>query len=221
MKKIIVAVDGPSSSGKSTIAKAIAKAVGYNYIDTGAMYRAVALYALRNNIVPQDLLPHLDQINIAFTRVEDGSQHTLLNGEDVEKQIRTLEVGNMASQVSPIKEVRAFLVAQQQAMGKEKGIVMDGRDIGTVVFPQAELKLFITASPEVRAMRRYKELVGKGEKPVFEDVVADINDRDYRDTHRAESPLRQAEDAILYDNSGMELEDQMKDYLRFFNDRLH
>ncbi|MCQ2330760.1 MAG: (d)CMP kinase [Paludibacteraceae bacterium] len=221
MKKIIVAVDGPSSSGKSTIAKAIAKAVGYNYIDTGAMYRAVALYALRNNIVPQDLLPHLDQINIAFTRVEDGSQHTLLNGEDVEKQIRTLEVGNMASQVSPIKEVRAFLVAQQQAMGKEKGIVMDGRDIGTVVFPQAELKLFITASLEVRAMRRYKELVGKGEKPVFEDVVADINDRDYRDTHRAESPLRQAEDAILYDNSGMELEDQMKDYLRFFNDCLH
>lgn len=221
MKKIIVAVDGPSSSGKSTIAKAIAKAVGYNYIDTGAMYRAVALYALRNNIVPQDLLTHLDQINIAFTRIEDGSQHTLLNGEDVEKQIRTLEVGNMASQVSPIKEVRAFLVAQQQAMGKEKGIVMDGRDIGTVVFPQAELKLFITASPEVRAMRRYKELVGKGEKPVFEDVVADINDRDYRDTHRAESPLRQAEDAILYDNSGMELEDQMKDYLRFFNDRLH
>lgn len=221
MKKIIVAVDGPSSSGKSTIAKAIAKAVGYNYIDTGAMYRAVALYALRNDIVPQDLLPHLDQINIAFTRVEDGSQHTLLNGEDVEKQIRTLEVGNMASQVSPIKEVRAFLVAQQQAMGKEKGIVMDGRDIGTVVFPQAELKLFITASPEVRAMRRYKELVSKGEKPVFEDVVADINDRDYRDTHRAESPLRQAEDAILYDNSGMELEDQMKDYLRFFNDCLH
>lgn len=221
MKKIIVAVDGPSSSGKSTIAKAIAKAVGYNYIDTGAMYRAVALYALRNNIAPKDLLPHLDQINIAFTRVEDGSQHTLLNCEDVEKQIRTLEVGNMASQVSPIKEVRAFLVAQQQAMGKEKGIVMDGRDIGTVVFPQAELKLFITASPEVRAMRRYKELVGKGEKPVFEDVVADINDRDYRDTHRAESPLRQAEDAILYDNSGMELEDQMKDYLRFFNDCLH
>ncbi|MBQ0137506.1 MAG: (d)CMP kinase [Bacteroidales bacterium] len=221
MKKIIVAVDGPSSSGKSTIAKAIAKAVGYNYIDTGAMYRAVALYALRNGLDSQDLLPHLDQINIAFTRVEDGSQHTLLNGEDVEKQIRTLEVGNMASQVSPIKEVRAFLVAQQQAMGKEKGIVMDGRDIGTVVFPQAELKLFITASPEVRAMRRYKELIGKGEKPVFEDVVADINDRDYRDTHRAESPLRQAEDAILYDNSGMELEDQMKDYLRFFNDRLH
>lgn len=221
MKKIIVAVDGPSSSGKSTIAKAIAKAVGYNYIDTGAMYRAVALYALTHEIAPQDILHHLNQINIAFTRVEDGSQHTLLNGEDVEKQIRTLEVGNMASQVSPIKEVRAFLVAQQQAMGKEKGIVMDGRDIGTVVFPQAELKLFITASPEVRAMRRYKELIGKGEKPVFEDVVADINDRDYRDTHRAESPLRQAEDAILYDNSGMELEDQMKDYLRFFNDRLH
>ena len=221
MKKIIVAVDGPSSSGKSTIAKAIAKAVGYNYIDTGAMYRAVALYALTHEIAPKDILHHLDQINIAFTRVEDGSQHTLLNGEDVEKQIRTLEVGNMASQVSPIKEVRAFLVAQQQAMGKEKGIVMDGRDIGTVVFPQAELKLFITASPEVRAMRRYKELIGKGEKPVFEDVVADINDRDYRDTHRAESPLRQAEDAILYDNSGMELEDQMKDYLRFFNDCLH
>ncbi len=221
MKKIIIAVDGPSSSGKSTIAKAIAKAVGYNYIDTGAMYRAVALYCLRNNLDCLSIVSHLSDLSVSFARMEDGSQHTLLNGEDVEKEIRSLEAGNMASQVSQVKEVRAFLVAQQQRMGNEKGIVMDGRDIGTVVFPQAELKLFITASPEVRAMRRYKELVGKGEQPVYEDVVKDINERDYRDTHRAESPLRQAEDAILYDNSDIPFEDQMKDYIRFFNDRIH
>lgn len=221
MKKIIIAVDGPSSSGKSTIAKAIAKAVGYNYIDTGAMYRAVALYCLRNHLDCQSVISHLSDLSISFVRMEDGSQHTLLNGEDVEKEIRTLEAGNMASQVSQVKEVRAFLVAQQQRMGDEKGIVMDGRDIGTVVFPQAELKLFITASPDVRATRRYKELVGKGEQPVYEDVVKDINERDYRDTHRAESPLRKAQDAILYDNSDIPFEDQMKDYIRFFNDRIH
>ncbi|MCQ2341911.1 MAG: (d)CMP kinase [Paludibacteraceae bacterium] len=220
MKKIIIAVDGPSSSGKSTIAKTIAKRMGYRYVDTGAMYRAVALYALRNRLSNEELLAELDKIVISFALQPDGSQHTLLNGEDVEQQIRTLEVGNMASQVSPIKEVRAYLVAQQQAMGKEKGIVMDGRDIGTVVFPQAELKLFITASLEVRTRRRYDELIGKGQNPVYDEVAKDLADRDYRDTHRAESPLRQAEDAIRYDNSDKTIDEQMEDYLRLINERI-
>ena len=182
MNRIIVAIDGYSSCGKSTIAKALAKYAGYTYVDTGAMYRAT------------------------------------LNGEDVESQIRTLAVGNCASRVSAIKEVRAFLVAQQQKMGEAKGIVMDGRDIGTVVFPQAELKLFLTASPEVRAQRRYDELVSKGEKPDFEAVLADVNDRDYRDTHRAESPLRQADDAIVVDNSFMTIDGQMELIYKLFNE---
>ena len=152
--------------------------------------------------------------------MENGAQHVTLNGEDVESQIRTLEVGNRASEISTIKEVRAFLVAQQQAMGKAKGIVMDGRDIGTVVFPNAELKLFLTASPEVRAQRRFDELVAKGETPNFEDVLADVNDRDYRDTHRAESPLRQAEDAIVVDNSNMTREEQMEKIIALFDEKL-
>ena len=212
MSKIIVAIDGYSSCGKSTIAKALAKYAGYTYVDTGAMYRAIALYTLREGLeVTSDGLQVIDalpQIEVGFVLV-DGAQHVTLNGEDVEGQIRTLEVGNRASQISAIKEVRAFLVAQQQKMGEAKGIVMDGRDIGTVVFPNAELKLFLTASPEVRAQRRYDELVEKGEKPDFAAVLADVNDRDYRDTHRAESPLRQAEDAIVVDNSNMTREEQM------------
>lgn len=213
MKKIVVAIDGYSSCGKSTIAKALAKYANYTYVDTGAMYRAVALYMNRLSVNGERLsdaylIAQLPNIHISFAQV-NGAQHVMLNGEDVESQIRTLEVGNMASQVSPIKAVREFLVAQQQAMGKEKGIVMDGRDIGTVVFPKAELKLFLTASPEVRAQRRYDELIGKGEKPVYEEVLADVNDRDYRDTHRAESPLRQADDAIVVDNSNLSREEQM------------
>ena len=210
MKKIIVAIDGYSSCGKSTIAKALAKHAGYMYVDTGAMYRAVALYMLRHGIrEEQAIVDALGDVQVGFALQADGMQHTLLNGEDVEGQIRTLEVGNKASQVSQIKEVRAFLVRQQQAMGEAKGIVMDGRDIGTVVFPQAELKLFLTARPKVRAQRRYDELVGKGEHPDYEAVLRDVNDRDYRDTHRAESPLRQAEDAVLVDNSEMTREEQM------------
>ena len=210
MKKIIVAIDGYSSCGKSTIAKALAKHAGYMYVDTGAMYRAVALYMLRHGITEeQAIVDALGDVQVGFALQADGMQHTLLNGEDVEGQIRTLEVGNKASQVSQIKEVRAFLVRQQQAMGESKGIVMDGRDIGTVVFPQAELKLFLTARPEVRAQRRYDELVGKGEHPDYEAVLRDVNDRDYRDTHRAESPLRQAEDAVVVDNSDMTREEQM------------
>ena len=209
MSKIIVAIDGYSSCGKSTIAKALAKYAGYTYVDTGAMYRAIALFTLRNNLTDEAaIITALPQIEVGFVLV-DGAQHVTLNGEDVEGQIRTLEVGNRASQISAIKEVRAFLVAQQQKMGEAKGIVMDGRDIGTVVFPKAELKFFLTASPEVRAQRRYDELVEKGEKPDFAAVLADVNDRDYRDTHRAESPLRQAEDAIVVDNSNMTREEQM------------
>jgi cytidylate kinase len=216
MSKIIVAIDGYSSCGKSTIAKALAKYAGYTYVDTGAMYRAIGLYTLRHNLTePAAIIAALPKIEVGFVLV-DGAQHVTLNGEDVESQIRTLEAGNRASQISQIKEVRAFLVAQQQKMGEAKGIVMDGRDIGTVVFPKAELKLFLTASPEVRAQRRYDELVEKGEHPDFAAVLADVNDRDYRDTHRAESPLRQAEDAIVVDNSNLTREEQMQVIYDYF-----
>lgn len=217
MSKIIVAIDGYSSCGKSTIAKALAKYAGYTYVDTGAMYRATALYAQRVGLANdlQKIIPLLGDIRISFLKTTDG-QHVVLNGEDVESYIRTLEIGNLASQISILKEVRAFLVAQQQTMGVEKGIVMDGRDIGTVVFPNAELKLFLTASPEVRAERRFKELQMKGETPVWEQVLADVNDRDFRDTHRTESPLRQAEDAVVVDNSLMTREEQMKYIIDLF-----
>ena len=223
MKQIIVAIDGYSSCGKSTIAKQLAQYAGYRYIDTGAMYRAVALYAIRNKISDvsnrqPEIIALLPQVHIDFAIQPDGLQHVTLNGEDVEKQIRTLEVGNMASQIAVIPEVRRFLVAQQQQMGKNGGIVMDGRDIGTVVFPKAELKLFLTASPEVRAERRYKELIEKGEQPLMTDVLADVNDRDYRDTHRAESPLKQAADAVVVDNSNMTHEEQIQHIYRIFNE---
>lgn len=217
---IIVAIDGYSSCGKSTIAKALATYAGYTYVDTGAMYRATALYAQRQGLAEhlEQIVPLLQDIQIGFTQTPSG-QHVTLNGEDVEAYIRTLEIGNLASQISTIKEVRAFLVAQQKAMGEKKGIVMDGRDIGTVVFPKAELKLFLTASPEVRAERRFKELQSKGENPVFEDVLRDTNDRDYRDTHRAESPLRQANDAVVVDNSHMTREEQMEHIINAFRGR--
>ena len=220
MKQIIVAIDGYSSCGKSTIAKALAKYAGYTYVDTGAMYRATALYAQRAGLAEklEEVVPILNNILIGFIHTAEG-QHVTLNGEDVEAYIRTLEIGNLASQISTIKEVRSFLVAQQQAMGEKKGIVMDGRDIGTVVFPNAELKLFLTASPEVRAERRFKELQAKGESPIFEDVLRDTNDRDYRDTHRAESPLRQAEDAVVVDNSEMTREEQMEYIVEVFRGR--
>ena len=218
---IIIAIDGYSSCGKSTIAKALAKFAGYTYVDTGAMYRAIALYTLRNRLTETaDIIAALPHILVGFIQV-DGAQHVTLNGEDVESQIRTLEVGNQASRISQIREVRAFLVAQQQAMGQAKGIVMDGRDIGTVVFPNAELKLFLTASPEVRAQRRFDELLAKGEKPDFDAVLADVNDRDYRDTHRAESPLRQAEDAVVIDNSLLSREEQMDKIIAIFQNKLN
>ena len=221
VNRIIVAIDGYSSCGKSTVAKALAKYAGYTYVDTGAMYRAVALYARQAGIGYGEsdngaLLAQLGNIHIGFVQTPDG-QHVTLNGEDVESQIRTLEVGELASQISTIKEVRAFLVEQQQAMGVEKGIVMDGRDIGTVVFPQAELKLFLTASPEVRAKRRFLELQAKGDNPDYEEVLRATNERDYRDTHRAESPLRQAEDAVVVDNSHMTREEQMQHIIDIFD----
>ncbi len=224
MKQIIVAIDGYSSCGKSTIAKQLASYAGYRYIDTGAMYRAVAFYALQHRLTDDaQVVAALPDIHINFLRLDDGTQHTWLNGEDIEKAIRTLEVGNRASQVSQIKEVRQFLVEQQQAMGKDKGIVMDGRDIGTVVFPQAELKLFLTASPEVRAQRRFKELQDKNpdDKTLrYEDVLRDVNDRDYRDTHRTESPLRQAEDAVVVDNSNLTPDQQSALVCNLLNERL-
>lgn len=223
MKKIIVAIDGYSSCGKSTIAKQLAQYAGYTYVDTGAMYRAVALYALENLEKLEDLesLECLESLDFLESHIHlTYSPDLCLNGQPVESKIRSLEVGNMASKVSPIPAVRQFLVAQQQAMGQAKGIVMDGRDIGTVVFPEAELKLFLTARPEVRAQRRFDELVAKGEHPVFEEVLKDVNDRDYRDTHRDISPLRQAPDAIVIDNSDLTREQQMQTIYDIF-DRHH
>ena len=222
MKKIVVAIDGFSSCGKSTMAKALAKYAGYTYVDTGAMYRAVALYAINNNIIDaknideKALKEALNVIKISFKTV-DGVQHTILNNDDVESRIRTLEVANGASRVSTIGFVRRALVALQQEMGKEGGIVMDGRDIGTVVFPNAELKVFVTASAEVRAQRRYDELKEKGEEQPYADVLANVQERDYRDTHRAESPLRQADDARLLDNSNMTREEQFELLKSWFN----
>ena len=215
MKKIVVAIDGFSSCCKSTMAKALAKYAGYTYVDTGAMYRAVALYAIDHNLIDAQNIDEiglnqaLNDIKISFTTV-DSVQHTVLNGVDVESRIRTLEVANGASRVSAIGFVRRALVALQQEMGKEGGVVMDGRDIATVVFPNAELKVFVTATAEVRAQRRYDELKAKGEEQPYADVLANVQERDYRDTHRAESPLRQADDARLLDNSNMTREEQFE-----------
>lgn len=217
--KTIVAIDGYSSCGKSTIAKALARYAHLTYVDTGAMYRAIGLYTVRHGLKETaEIIAALPDIKIGFIQTE-GAQHVTLNGEDVEAYIRTLEIGNRASEISQIKEVRAFLVAQQQKMGEMQDVVMDGRDIGTVVFPNADLKLFLTARPEVRAQRRFDELVGKGENPKYEDVLADVNDRDYRDTHRAESPLRQAEDAVVVDNSEMTPDEQMQVIIDLFDKR--
>lgn len=214
MKKIVVAIDGFSSGGKSTMAKDLARDVGYTYIDSGAMYRAVALYAMRNGWITENdidieaLKKNIGSLKIDFKTNEQGVSETYLNGENVEKEIRTLEVANAASRVSALDFVRKELVRQQQQMGLQKGIVMDGRDIGTVVFPQAELKIFLTASPEIRARRRMEEMLAKGEKVSFEEVLANIKERDERDLHRAESPLRKADDAIIIDNSNLTRNEQ-------------
>lgn len=215
MKKITIAIDGYSSCGKSTMAKDLARSIGYVYIDTGAMYRAVTLYAMRHGIIHSGsidadrLKAEMGNINISFKlNTETGMPDTYLNGELVEREIRTLEVSNNVSPIATLAFVRAAMVCQQQAMGKEKGIVMDGRDIGTTVFPDAELKIFVTASPEVRAQRRYDELKSKGMPAEYNDILANVKERDYIDSHREVSPLRQAEDAIVLDNSHMTIPEQ-------------
>jgi CMP/dCMP kinase len=215
-KKIIVAIDGFSSCGKSTMAKQLASQIGYNYIDTGAMYRAVALYCVQeglmneNEINVMELEKKISSISIQFKLNNKGTSDTYLNGVNVENAIRTIEAGLGASRVSELKFVREALVEQQQVMGKEKGIVMDGRDIGTVVFPRAELKIFVTASPEVRAQRRFDELKAKGEHVSFQEVLDATIERDNRDTNRVESPLKQAQDAIVLDNSHINMEEQQQ-----------
>lgn len=211
--KIIVAIDGYSSCGKSTLAKQLAKALGYRFIDTGAMYRAVALYLIRNQIDihhPEMVKEALERISINFNyNSELQTQETILNGENIEEEIRiNPRVASVVSDVSAISEVRRFLVKQQQAMGKEKGIVMDGRDIGTVVFPNAELKLFITADPDIRAQRRLDELKEKGQTTTFEEVLANLKKRDLIDTTRSDSPLKKADDAIELNNSNLTREEQ-------------
>ena len=215
MKKIIIAMDGHSSCGKSTMAKALAKAIGYTYIDTGAMYRAVTLYAMRHGFIGKDgideesLRKEMPNINISFGH-ENGQQYTILNGENVERQIRGMEVSGNVSPISAIGFVREAMVKLQREMGKTGAIIMDGRDIGTTVFPNAQLKVFVTASDEIRAKRRFDELTMKGENPVYEEVLKNVRERDYIDSHRAVSPLRKADDAIVLDNSEMTIEEQDK-----------
>jgi len=214
MHKIIVAIDGFSSCGKSTMAKELALEVGYIYVDSGAMYRAVSLFCIQNGLMTNtdintvELEKKIDTIRIEFKPNEEGISETYLNGSNVENEIRSLEVANGASRVSTLGFVRRELVRQQQLMGEKKGIVMDGRDIGTVVFPKAELKIFVTASPEIRAQRRLAEMAAKGETANFEEVLANVKERDERDQNRLESPLRKADDAVVIDNSNLSREEQ-------------
>lgn len=217
MKKITIAIDGHSSCGKSTMAKQLAADLGYIYVDTGAMYRAVTLYALRNGLMnaetkeikTAELEQQIDQVKITFVLNAEGQKQTVLNGEVVEQEIRQMLVSSCVSPIAALGFVRKHLVALQQQMGEEGGIVMDGRDIGTVVFPNAELKVFVTASAEVRAQRRLAELQGKGDTTTsFEEVLKNVEERDYLDSHREVTPLRQAEDAKLLDNSSMTIPEQ-------------
>lgn len=224
-KKIIIAIDGYSSSGKSSMARALAKTIGYRYIDSGAMYRSVTLWALRNGLIADGvvdearLISALPYIKIDF-KVDGTTQRTVLNGEDVEDEIRQMPVSNNVSIVSAIPAVRHALVAMQQAFGKEKGIVMDGRDIGTTVFPDAELKIFVDASAQTRAHRRFKELSDKGVSTTYEDVLANVMHRDHIDETRKESPLRRAIDAISLDNSTMTVPEQDQWLLDRYNDAI-
>ena len=227
MKKITIAIDGFSSTGKSTLAKQLAAALGYLYVDTGAMYRAVAYYAMQHNLVSEThldkagLIAQLPNINLRFQfNPALGFAEMYLNNENIERQIRTIEVSRMVSKVAEISEVRSKLVEQQQAMGKDKGIVMDGRDIGTVVFPDAELKLFMTASSKTRAQRRFDELVEKGQHITFEEVFQNVEERDYIDTHREDSPLVKAEDAIEVDNSSLTKKEQFELVLNLVKEKL-
>ena len=216
MKKITIAIDGHSSCGKSTMAKDLAREIGYVYVDTGAMYRCVTLFALRNGLFAADgsideagLRSRMNNIRISFKfNPEAGRPDTYLNGELVERDIRTMEVSNHVSPIATLGFVREAMVAQQQEMGRGGGVVMDGRDIGTVVFPNAELKIFVTASAEVRAQRRYDELKTKGMDADYADILKNVQERDYIDSHREVSPLRQADDALLLDNSNMTIPEQ-------------
>lgn len=229
IKKIIVALDGYSSSGKSTMARELARRVGYVYVDSGAMYRAVTLYAIRHDMVNPDstiktteLVKALPEISVSFAPAgADGVQHTLLNGEDVESLIRDMKVSSLVSPVAVIPEVRERLTAMQQAFGKERGIVMDGRDIGTTVFPDAELKVYVCTDAEERARRRFKELREKGSVVTFEEVLANVKERDRIDSTREVSPLRKADDAIELDNGQMTPEEQMEWLMAKFNEAVN
>ena len=224
MKKITIAIDGFSSCGKSTMAKDLAREVGYIYIDSGAMYRAVTLYSIENGIFDgndidtEKLRKEIRNIRISFRlNPATGRPDTYLNGVIVENRIRTMEVSSKVSPISALDFVRTEMVAQQQAMGKEKGIVMDGRDIGTTVFPEAELKIFVTATPEIRAQRRYDELKTKGQEASFDEILENVKQRDYIDQHRDVSPLRKAEDALLLDNTNLTIEQQKEWLFEQFN----
>ena len=226
-KKITIAIDGFSSTGKSTLAKQVAKELGYVYVDTGAMYRAVTYYAMLNNLVSEDflekenLVSQLSKIQLQFQfNPTLGFAEMYLNGENVEQAIRTIEVSRNVSRIAEISEVRAKLVEQQQAMGKNKAIVMDGRDIGTVVFPDAELKLFMNASAATRARRRFDELLEKGQSVTFEEVLQNVQQRDYIDTHREDSPLVKADDAIEIDNSAMSKKEQFELVMQLVAEKL-
>ncbi|MFT7252444.1 MAG: cytidylate kinase [Flavobacterium sp.] len=227
MKKITIAIDGFSSTGKSTLAKQLANHLGYVYVDTGAMYRAVTFYAMQNNLVSEDhldkesLIKALPTINLQFQFNEKlGFAEMYVNGTNVENEIRTLDVSRCVSQVAEVSEVRSKLVASQQEMGKNKAIVMDGRDIGTVVFPDAELKIFMNSSAQTRAERRYNELIEKGQKVTFEEVLENVLERDYIDTHREDSPLVKADDAIEINNSTLTKQEQFELVLKLVEERI-
>jgi cytidylate kinase len=221
LRKITIAIDGFSSTGKSTLAKQLAKELNYSYVDTGAMYRAVALYAMKNDLSHKQLISSLDQININFKFLEETQANTtFLNGKNVEQEIRGMEVSNRVSEIATSSEVRAELVRQQKEMGKNKAVVMDGRDIGTVVFPDAELKIFMTADPEIRAKRRYDELLAKGDAPSFEEVYNNLQKRDNEDRNRLDSPLLQAKDALVLDNSEITHEQQFAQALDWAKEKI-
>ncbi|GHV59014.1 cytidylate kinase [Bacteroidia bacterium] len=225
MKKIIIAIDGYSSCGKSTLAKDLAKNIGYTYIDSGAMYRAVTLYSLEHNFFNGDelnlenLRQALPDIHLSFKKnPETGRSETYLNGRNVEKEIRSMTVADKVSPVAAVGFVREEMVKQQQVMGREKGIVMDGRDIGTIVFPDAELKIFVTAAPEIRAQRRLEELIAKGENTTFDEVQHNLSKRDYIDSTRKDGPLKKAADAIVLDNSNLTITEQNRKVLQLFEE---
>ena len=228
MKKIIVSIDGYSSCGKSTMAKDLASRIGYTFVDTGAMYRAVTLLAIRNNLFDENNKPDTESLkrllpDSTITQRHNpslGKAETFLNGENIENKIRGMEVSSLVSAIATIPFVRSELVRQQQVMGKDGGIVMDGRDIGTTVFPNAELKIFVTASPQIRAQRRYAELLAKGQQTTKEEVLKNLEERDFVDSHREVSPLRQAEDAVVIDNTNLSPSEQLAMLLALYEERI-